>query len=62
MDKIIDIKEEMGEVTLNMKSGNKIKTLAKTIYTLYESGRKDCKLEIQKPIDLFGKQEQIGGK
>lgn len=57
-DKIIEIKEEMGEVVLNTKSGKKIPTQAKTIYTIYESGRQDCRVEILKPLEIFGDSKQ----
>lgn len=54
MDKVVNIKEEIGEVTITLKDGRKFITPAKTIYTEYESGRKDCTVQIQKPMDLGG--------
>jgi len=61
VDEIIDIKEEIGKVILNTKSGKKIPTMSKTIYTYYKSGRKDCTVQIQKPLDMFSKNLEIGG-
>ena len=58
MDKVIKVEEEFEEVTLNLKSGKKVNTQAKTIYTYFESGRKDCRVEILKPLDLFGDSKQ----
>ena len=54
MEKVIKIEEEIGEVTLNTKSGKQIKTNAKTTYTIYDSGRKDCHVEILEPLSMFG--------
>lgn len=53
-DKVINIEEEIEDVVLNLKTGEKIPAKAKTTYTYYESGRKDCKIEIEKPISLLG--------
>lgn len=58
MDEVIKVEEEKGEVTLNLKGGGKVKTPAKTINTYYKSGRKDCKIEIQTPIELMGRVEE----
>jgi hypothetical protein len=62
MDKVTNIKEEIGEVTLTLKNGTKIITPSKTIYTEYASGRKDCTVQIQKPFELGGVAEQPGVK
>lgn len=58
MDKVIKTEEELGTVQLNLKNGKSIKVPAKTIYTIWESGRKDCTVQIQKPIDVFGDNKQ----
>ena len=52
--KIKNIEEEIGEVTINFKNGMKRTVPSKTIYTYYEDGTNDCKIEIPKPLDLFG--------
>lgn len=62
MDKVTNIKEEIGEVTITLRNGTKIVTPAKTIYTEYESGRKDCTVQIQRPFELGGVAEQPGVK
>ena len=58
-DKIIKIEEIPHNVGINLKSGKKITAMAKTINTYYESGRKDCKIEIQKPIELLSKSNKL---
>ena len=49
-DKIIKIEEQSHTVTVNTKDGMKTVCPAKTTYTFYESGRKDCCVN----IDLYG--------
>jgi len=61
MDKVTNIKEEIGEVTITLRNGTKIVTPSKTIYTEYASGRKDCRVVIERPIDLIGVSENIRG-
>lgn len=56
--KVKEIKEELGYVTLNFKSGKKQEVPSKTIYTYYEDGTNDCTVEIVNPLTLFGKQEE----
>ena len=51
-DKIIKIEEELGVMQLNLTDGRKIPVNAKTIYTYYESGRKDCTIQVEKPLEL----------
>lgn len=58
MDKVINVSEEIGEGFINTKSGKRIPVKTKTIYTTYESGRKDCNVEIEKPLNLFGDSKQ----
>ncbi len=60
MDKVTNIKEEIGAVTITLRNGTKIITPSKTIYTEYASGRKDCTVQIQKPMDLGGVAMQPG--
>lgn len=57
-DKVINVEEIPHQVTLNLKNGKKIITDAITINTYYESGRKDCAVKINKPLDLMGKSEK----
>lgn len=59
-DPIINVTVEEGMVTLNMKNGDRIPAKAKTTYTHYKSGRKDCNVEIEKPLSLGGEQVQPG--
>ena len=61
MSKIVkEIKEELGEVKFTPKGSKESQTLpAKTIYTYYTDGTNDCRLEIQKPLDIGGKTEEI---
>jgi len=58
-DKIIKTEEENNIIHLNLKNGNRVPIKAKTIYTHYESGRKDCTIQLQEPIDINGTQELI---
>lgn len=51
VEKIVD---EIGEVTITLKNGIKRKIPSKTIYTYYTDGTNDCRIEIAKPLDLFG--------
>jgi len=57
MDKILEIKEELGTMHVTLRNGQKIPVKAKTIITCWESGRQDCKVEIEKPIPLSGIKE-----
>lgn len=61
-DKVIKTEEELSVMHVNLKTGEKVPVNAKTIYTYYESGRKDCKIELEKPIDLNNKLGKIGEK
>ncbi len=54
MDKVTNIKEEIGEVMITLRNGTKIVTPSKTIYTEYASGRKDCTIQIERPMELGG--------
>lgn len=49
-DKVIAVNVENGKMIVNLKSGKKIEVDAQTIYTEYESGRKDCKINILSPL------------
>ena len=57
--KVKEIRTEIGDVTLNLKDGTKQKVPSKTIYTYYEDGTNDCKIEILEPIKLFGKSKEV---
>ena len=59
MKKIKNIKEELGYVTLNLKNGTKQKVLSKTVYTFYDDNTNDCRIEIEKPLDLRGNQQEV---
>lgn len=51
-DKIIRIEEETGLTTVELTNGKKVPCQSKTIYTHYESGRKDCTVVIDpKPLE-----------
>jgi len=52
--KVKNIEEEISEVTITLKNGIKRNVPSKTIYTNYTDGTNDCKIEIAKPLDLFG--------
>lgn len=52
--KVINIVEEIGEVTVTLKNGIKRTVPSKTIYTYYDDQTNDCRIEIAKPLDLFG--------
>lgn len=59
-DKITHTTEEFGAMTMTVKdetTGESIKMPVdtKTIYTHYESGRKDCNVIVLKPIDMGSK-------
>ena len=57
--KVKEIKEELGYVTLNFKSGKKQEVPSKTIYTYYIDGTNDCKVEILNPLNLFGNTKEV---
>jgi len=57
--KVTEIKEEMGFVKINFKSGKTQKVPAKTVYTYYEDGTNDCKVEILDPLKLFSKSKEV---
>ena len=59
MDKIIKVEEELGMAIINMKDGRKIPANVRTINTYWESGRKDCTVEIEKPLNLYGNIEKL---
>lgn len=61
-DKIIKVEEEIGIMHLDLTNGQRIPVNAKTIYTYYESGRKDCTIQVEKPLDLGTKIEKLGDK
>ena len=59
MKEVKEIIKEDGEVTLNLRSGEKKVVPAKTIYTYYTDGTNDCRIEIQKPLDIKGNQQEV---
>lgn len=59
-DKIIKEENEFGEVEIQFKNGITKKVLSKTTYIHYESGRKDCKVEVE-PIDSNCENVKLGG-
>ena len=61
-DKIIKVEEELAEATINLKTGEKVPVRTKTIYTHYESGKKDCKIIMEKPISLSGEVNKLEDK
>lgn len=50
-DKVKEVIEEFGEGVITFKNGQKSVVPTKTTYTIWDSGRKDCNVQIQKPID-----------
>ena len=60
-DKVIRTEEELSIMHLNMVDGQRVPIHAKTIYTHYESGRKDCTIQLEHPIDLNAKAEKPKG-
>ncbi len=57
--KVKEIKEEFGSVTINFKNGKKQEIPSKTIYTYYNDGTNDCKVEILDPLKLFSKSKEV---
>ena len=57
--KVKEIKEEIGYVTINFKNGNKQEVPSKTVYTYYEDGTNDCRVEILNPLKLFGSSKEV---
>jgi hypothetical protein len=51
-DKIINVSEEISDMTVTLKSGKKVPVKGKTIYTSWISGRKDCKIVILQPLSI----------
>jgi len=62
MEKVIKVDEKLGEATLNLVSGQKKIVKTKTTYTYYDSGRKDCHVDILKSLDLLGESKIKGDK
>lgn len=60
-DKVTKVTEEEGIMTVNLKNGVSQKVLAKTIYTFWKSGRKDCAIQIAEPLIGSAIQQPIGG-
>lgn len=58
-DPIVDIKEEFHDTHITLPSGKVCCCKSKTTYTHYASGRKDCKIEIEKPLGVFGLPDEL---
>lgn len=50
-DKILSVTNEVGNMTIVLKDGKRIPVKAKTSYVTWTSGRKDCNVSIEEPID-----------
>lgn len=60
-EKVIDIKEEFGTmIVTDPKTGTQYPVNAKTVYTSYDSGRKDCAITLEKPIGMGGESVVLG--
>lgn len=61
-DKITHTSKEFSKMPVDLKdpvTQEVVKTIlvdAETTYTHYESGRKDCAIVLQKPLDMGGEQ------
>lgn len=49
-DKIIKTEEEFSIMKVVMQDGTIFPINAKTTYTIWDSGRKDCAIELEKPL------------
>lgn len=58
-DKIIKVEKELGQANIKLITGEIIPAKTLTIYTYYESGRKDCNVEIERPINISGLPEKL---
>lgn len=52
------ITEELSTMYIVLKDGTRIPVNAKTIYTKHNDGTQDCKIELEKPVNL-GSQTKI---
>ena len=59
MKKIKEVKTELGEATINLKSGQQGQVPIKTTYTYYEDGTNDCNINILEPLKISGKTKEI---
>jgi hypothetical protein len=50
-DNITETTEEHGEMEVKIKDGRTVKVKATTKYTHWQSGRKDCAITIEEPIN-----------
>lgn len=57
-DNITGTTEEHGEMEVTLQNGRKVKVKAKTTYTNWQSGRKDCAITIEEPINSVSKSQQ----
>jgi len=58
-DKILRTEEEHGNAIVNLKSGKKIPVKIMTLYTHYESGRKDCNIIVEDALPISGEQNKL---
>ena len=59
MDKIIKTEEELGEAIVHLKNGKSIKVKTNTINTYWESGRKDCTVQMLESLGSGSSVEKI---
>ena len=57
-DKIIKTSDVVSNMTVILKDGTKIPVKAKTTETFWESGRKDCHVEILEPLNTKATKEE----
>lgn len=58
-DKIIKTEQEIGQAHIVLLNGDRLPVKTLTTHTYYESGRKDCKVEIEKPLGVSGLPEKL---
>jgi hypothetical protein len=59
-DKVIKIETIQKNMCITLGDGTKLPTKGKVINTYYQSGRKDCKVVIDRPLALSGKSKIQG--
>lgn len=53
-----NIEEELSVMHIIKSDGTRVPINAKTIYTRHSNGRVDCTIQLQKPLNMGGNQEQ----
>jgi len=56
-DEVSHLTEEIGVMHVVLKDGSRVPVKAKTVYTHWTSGRKDCDVQIEKPIATIAKND-----